>query len=341
MEQHYQTIGVVRDALLSKAAADSHAPVSANDRGHKDLNLNLSRVLAYPCAKTAKGGVSGANGEQGQAQAQPLTPAPASTAPLPRHRATLPLQTLYGAMAVLVLLNLAFITWIVAQMSDFSDRLLAATAQASSAAEQVQLLTYDSSIDALQLALADLGKDLATIDHRLNQSIRQQRAVALQLPRLETLDDAAIVAANAAADTALDAQPALLSETQQPDAQGLSQNPLATDTKNHPSEKPLDQKASGNLSKSDTVGTDNETAVTKHKWLVNLGSFSSEQSAGTMQKKISALGYNVRIKRSTVNNKPVLKVQVGDFASKDAAQSIVDQLENKTTIKGLWVSRLN
>jgi cell division septation protein DedD len=93
--------------------------------------------------------------------------------------------------------------------------------------------------------------------------------------------------------------------------------------------------------KAKPVITDSAKPVTKAIWLINLGIYGSEEAANKMRDSVQGLGYAAHIVPTLGGENAIYKVQLGNFGSRSAAQNIVDQLENKTGITGLWVSRLN
>lgn len=360
MDKNFGQVGMVRDSLLAKTHLDPRGSCSANHNAKKDLNLNLDRVSAYSHSNKKADYCSESSLENSvvpdETRQQTVVP-PVPSDIVDTKIARVALQPIYAAIATLALFNIAFVGWILLELSDIS-RLVVSTAQAgSSIAQDQRISTYDSSIDTLQLAVSALRNELLLLDSKLSQSTDEQLETTVPTPAL--LDSDGMVAAtdrDTAASSELEVKASTKTAVNKPNlvlpvpevgaASGLSATP-----KEGAVNKTLQPKTPVKDDERVLVHSPNENTVTentntkkiaaKKTWLVNLGTFSSEEAAETVRENVSALGYNVRIVRTNADNKSVLKVQLGDFSSWRSAQSIVDQLESKTGITGLWVSRLN
>lgn len=360
MDKHFGEVGMVRDNLLSKTLRNPQGSCSASPVARKDLNLNFDRVSTYSHSYKKEECSAASSPQQSEiadevSQGSVVTPVHSGIADTKMARVSL--QPIYAAIATLALFNIAFVGWILLELSDIS-KLVVSTAQAgSSIAQEQRIPTYDSSIDTLQLAVSALRNELLQLDSKLNQGADEQLETTVPPPAL--LDSEGSVAAanrdtgasselevNASTKTAVNKPNLVLPATEVGTTPGLKATTLEGAANNK-----LQPKMPIKENKGDLVHTKNEKTITettikkkvvaKKTWLVNLGTFSSEEAAETVRENVSALGYNVRIVRTSADNKSVLKVQLGDFTSWRSAQSIVDQLETKTGITGLWVSRLN
>lgn len=371
MEKHFGKVGMVRESLLAKPQYDPVRPDSVTPSVQKDLHLNLERVSAYSpgndqespfCESSQHSNASHTTVAQPQPQPQQVaTPSLASDAASSKTARVI-LQPVYAAITVVALVNMAFFGWVLFELSTLSKSAVSTQKTEPSAAVRQSLSAHDSSIDTLQFAVSAIRSELLSLDSRINQSTKDAVGV-LAVDQPEAKDRIEAAASSGDVETAVetnakmerkqnartnkkDVRPLLAAVAEGPTIEvpgpGVGNtSALKKSAQDATVNNRLAPKKALVAPAQELVQRTNEKPLTKRIWLVNLGTFSSEEAAESMRKNVSALGYNVRIVRTKSDKKPVLKVQLGDFSSWKSAQSIVDQLEMKTGITGLWVSRLN
>lgn len=365
MEKHFGKVGMVRESLLAKPQYDHLRPDSVTPAVQKDLHLNLERVSVYsPGNDQQSPGSESSQYSNASHTTVPQPPAAPSTAhdAVSSKTARLTLQPVYAAIAVVALFNLAFIGWVLFELSDLS-KVAASTQKAEPfTALQQRLSVHDSSIDTLQFAVSAIRSELLSLDSRINQSTNDAAGILAvdqvqARDRVETVEAGGDFKKAAETHTKIEKKEIKKKNTVDiktmvaageegptidiPEASVGNKLALKKSAQNGAVNSRLAPKKALATPAQELVHKANEKPLTKRIWLVNLGTFSSEEAAESMRKNVSALGYSVRIVRTKSDKKPVLKVQLGDFSSWKSAQSIVDQLEMKTGITGLWVSRLN
>lgn len=92
------------------------------------------------------------------------------------------------------------------------------------------------------------------------------------------------------------------------------------------SAKPPPQKLTTTRSPSDAPA---------HAWVVQLGSFSSEQNAWALRDKLRNKGYHAFVERISEGRKMVIRVRIGPEARRATAQAVQQKLEKEMKIKGI------
>lgn len=72
-----------------------------------------------------------------------------------------------------------------------------------------------------------------------------------------------------------------------------------------------------------------------HAWVVQLGSFSSEQNAWALRDKLRNKGYHAFVERISEGSKMVIRVRIGPEARRATAQAVQQKLEKEMKIKGI------
>jgi cell division septation protein DedD len=376
MDKHYRSIGLVRDSLLSRSNINGHTAAMRNPPGGKDLNLNMDRIASYADrpppepygpplqvhkpVEPAKQPLPGPNTAQNlgeilqQASAQvnaAESPAPAQELAKPLEsqvilpvRSTLPLYTL---LIILALFNAAFFSWVVVKLTELSTAWPTTGEQQEASA--VSLAT-DDSMGKLQATVAGLQAQLG----EMQQEVGSVAGQALDHVRpVSKMEDASVVdeiqpaisARPVANALAIDApiESVLVQELESATVKKEKKvsELLENETTVPPAETIVLAANPPVQAKAKPVITDSAKPVTKAIWLINLGIYGSEEAANKMRDSVQGLGYAAHIVPTLGGENAIYKVQLGNFGSRSAAQNIVDQLENKTGITGLWVSRLN
>lgn len=71
-------------------------------------------------------------------------------------------------------------------------------------------------------------------------------------------------------------------------------------------------------------------------WHVNLGTFSTKEAALRLQQQILALGHQVKINNTSLDDKTAYRVQLPGFKDRESAELIARQIMDKTNLNGLW-----
>lgn len=75
------------------------------------------------------------------------------------------------------------------------------------------------------------------------------------------------------------------------------------------------------------------------KWLINLGSFTSEEKANTWAQSLTADGYRVTAAAAQSGGKTVYRVRVTGLPDRSEAQRVSKLMQDKHDLEGIWVSR--
>lgn len=71
-------------------------------------------------------------------------------------------------------------------------------------------------------------------------------------------------------------------------------------------------------------------------WYVNIGTFASQDAAQRLQKQLLGLGYSVQINTISIDNKSAYRVQLPGFNDREAAELAARRIMDKTNLNGLW-----
>lgn len=71
-------------------------------------------------------------------------------------------------------------------------------------------------------------------------------------------------------------------------------------------------------------------------WYVNIGTFASKDAAQRLQKQLLGLGHSVQINTTSIDNKPAYRVQLPGFKNREAAELVARRIMDKTNLNGLW-----
>jgi len=71
-------------------------------------------------------------------------------------------------------------------------------------------------------------------------------------------------------------------------------------------------------------------------WYVNIGTFASKDAAQRLQKQLLGLGYSVQINTTSIDNTPAHRVQLPGFKDREAAELVARRIMDKTNLNGLW-----
>jgi len=91
--------------------------------------------------------------------------------------------------------------------------------------------------------------------------------------------------------------------------------------------------------KEPTAPATNTKKTNSVLWSLNLGTFSSQEAATSLQKTVSKLGYQPTVARTNLKGKTAYRVQLPGFNSREAAEKVADLLMNKTNLNGLWATQ--
>ena len=80
------------------------------------------------------------------------------------------------------------------------------------------------------------------------------------------------------------------------------------------------------------------SAAAQGGWVVQQGSFSSQDNAEGLRKTLAEQGYNAYVRAASVDGKRIVRVYVGPVATRDAANRIRDELERRHQNKGMVVA---
>lgn len=72
------------------------------------------------------------------------------------------------------------------------------------------------------------------------------------------------------------------------------------------------------------------------QWYVNIGTFASKDAAHGLQKQLLGLGYSVQINTTSIDNKSAYRVQLPGFKDREAAELVARRIMDKTNLNGLW-----
>ncbi len=78
-------------------------------------------------------------------------------------------------------------------------------------------------------------------------------------------------------------------------------------------------------------------AVSKHVWVVQVGSFSKRDNALGLKEKLRKKGFRAFVERLLKNNKASYRVRVGPVASRKEAQRLKQKLKQTLKLDGLVV----
>jgi len=121
-----------------------------------------------------------------------------------------------------------------------------------------------------------------------------------------------------------DSQPAAVPEAPAEPAQPLVEpepepEPEPVAAKPEPEKKPA---------KSEPLGS----------WVVQMGSFSSEQNALRMRDRLRKSGFATQVEKATIDGKSRFRVRVGPFLERADAERSRKQIQDKLTLKGRVLS---
>ncbi len=74
-------------------------------------------------------------------------------------------------------------------------------------------------------------------------------------------------------------------------------------------------------------------------WVVQLGSFSSEQNAWALRDKLRNKGYHAFVERVTEGGKMVIRVRIGPELQRAKADAVQQKLEKEMKIKGIVMAK--
>ena len=74
-------------------------------------------------------------------------------------------------------------------------------------------------------------------------------------------------------------------------------------------------------------------------WVVQLGSFSSEQNAWALRDKLRNKGYHAFVERVSEGNKMVIRVRIGPELQRAKAEAVQQKLAKEMKIKGIVMSK--
>ncbi|GMQ87819.1 MAG: hypothetical protein BMS9Abin08_1029 [Gammaproteobacteria bacterium] len=73
-------------------------------------------------------------------------------------------------------------------------------------------------------------------------------------------------------------------------------------------------------------------------WVVQMGSFSSEQNALRLRNRLRQNGFATQVEKARIDGKPRFRVRVGPFLERVDAEQSRKQIQNKLTLKGRVLS---
>ncbi|MEH6616247.1 MAG: SPOR domain-containing protein [Porticoccus sp.] len=79
-----------------------------------------------------------------------------------------------------------------------------------------------------------------------------------------------------------------------------------------------------------------KTLLPTKAWHVNLGTFSTKETVLKLQKQIQALGHQIQINTTSIDNKTAYRVQLPGFQNRASAEEIARQIMEQTNLNGLW-----
>jgi len=74
-------------------------------------------------------------------------------------------------------------------------------------------------------------------------------------------------------------------------------------------------------------------------WVVQLGSFSSEQNAWALRDKLRNKGYHAFVERVSEGGKMVIRVRIGPELQRTKAEAVQQKLEKEMKIKGIVMAK--
>ena len=74
-------------------------------------------------------------------------------------------------------------------------------------------------------------------------------------------------------------------------------------------------------------------------WVVQLGSFSSEQNAWALRDKLRNKGYHAFVERVSEGSKMVIRVRIGPELQRSKAEAVQQKLEKEMKIKGIVMAK--
>jgi DedD protein len=82
-----------------------------------------------------------------------------------------------------------------------------------------------------------------------------------------------------------------------------------------------------------------ETKAPANAWVVQLGSFSSEQNAWALRDKLRNKGYHAFVERVSEGSKMVIRVRIGPELQRAKAEAVQQKLEKEMKIKGIVMAK--
>lgn len=140
------------------------------------------------------------------------------------------------------------------------------------------------------------------------------------------------------------AQPAVKSEPPKPDVSPQTDKPAADKSSidkpvadKPPADKPKTDKPSAKppASKPSSVATLPKDRMNVTAWVIQLGTFSSEQNALALRDQLRVKGYTAFVEKIKTGDKPLFRVRVGPELERARADALRDKLEKETKQKGI------
>lgn len=164
-------------------------------------------------------------------------------------------------------------------------------------------------------------------------------APAAASPQTSEKTPEAIAAAPPADKT--DSQPAATSEPPKPDAPPLSGKPVTGQSPASPPDKPAadqteaDKPVPGKPLASAMPPAPSKDRMNITAWIIQLGSFSSEQNALALRDQLRAKGYTAFVEKIKSGGSQLFRVRVGPELERARADALRDKLEKETKQKGI------
>ena len=77
------------------------------------------------------------------------------------------------------------------------------------------------------------------------------------------------------------------------------------------------------------------------QWLINLGSFRQQEKAASWAESLTADGYPIEVAQAQSGGSTVYRVRVTGLPDRDEAQRVVEMMQEKHKLKGIWVTRIS
>lgn len=90
---------------------------------------------------------------------------------------------------------------------------------------------------------------------------------------------------------------------------------------------------------SSSGATRNPVKAPANAWVVQLGSFSSEQNAWALRDKLRNKGYHAFVERVSEGSKMVIRVRIGPELQRAKAEAVQQKLEKEMKIKGIVMAK--